>query len=394
MKNRFNPILVLLSTISVALIVVACNGPAKEESLEGSKLSYQITKVDSFEVQNLTRVIISDYSAEEHIYLGYSMVEDEILEISETGEIIKRVKKKGEGPGLYGNWNPIGMSFGPDGLRIAELPFALFAFDSTYQTVYNPRIQSPLPIRGFGPMGQTEYFQNEDSTFFLVGPSNYLSAHYLIHNEEGRDTLQNFYKLHLQSGDMKSVVPYRDNSVYKQTLDIYPELMTKNFVVDHQNQELWVLQGLDDEIDIYSLPSLSFKESIPVNHSEFLEYPPVPIGATGNDDRLTALRLMAGRNQELIQVDSDLFLVQYFTGVSEGQFNARRGEDAIYSPTRDPNEQGILLFSNKQQVPEELPSITGSILFGLGDGKFLVVEPENAEIEEEVTRFSIYQVQK
>jgi hypothetical protein len=85
-------------------------------------------------------------------------------------------------------------------------------------------------------------------------------------------------------------------------------------------------------------------------------------------------------------------LIKYFTGVTEGQFNTRRGQDAIYSPTNDTKEQKIILVSGKNQIGE-LESIPGSILFGLGEGKFLVVEPENPEIEEEVTRFSIYQVQ-
>ncbi|MCR9083384.1 MAG: hypothetical protein NXH89_13250, partial [Cyclobacteriaceae bacterium] len=94
----------------------------------------------------------------------------------------------------------------------------------------------------------------------------------------------------------------------------------------------------------------------------------------------------------LIKVDSDTYLIKYFTGVSEAEYQTRIANDATYIPNSDPEEQAILIIKNGEQVSQELSGITGSILFGLGDGKFLVQEPENQEVEEEKTRFSIYQI--
>ncbi|MFC3417480.1 hypothetical protein [Algoriphagus hitonicola] len=371
----------------------SCDSEQKStESVEDS--TYQLVKIDSFEVENFTQVLIRDYSSEEKRYLGYSMVEDEILEISESGEILKRVKKKGEGPGLYGNWNPIGLGFGPDGLRVAELPFEIYTYDSAYEVVYQQRIQSPLPIRTFGPMGKPPYFEHEDSTFFLVGPTNYLSAHYLIRDEEGRDTLQNFYKINIQNGDMKSVIPYQENSIYFESENIYQELMTKSFLIDEESDELLLLHSLEDEIEIYELPNLNLKRTIPINHRELLRYAPLPIETPGNDERVNKLRFMAGRNLDLIKIDANFYLLKYFTGVSEAEYQTRNENDALYSPLSDPDEQGILLIKNQKQLPFELPSIQGKILFGLDDGKFLVQEALNPEVEEEVTRFGIYQIQE
>ncbi len=376
----------------LTLIFLASCGQNETKETETSISEYSITKIDSFEVNNLTRVFIRDYSAELDRYFGYAMVEDDLLEISGEGEIIRRTHKKGDGPGLYGNWNPIGISFGPEQERIVELPFQILSYDSTYSVIHSQRIQSPLPIRTFGPMGRTEYFQNSDSTFYLVGPSNYLSSHYLIQNEEGRDTLKNFYKIHIQSGDMKSIIPYRESSPYRQTDNIYQELMTKSFLVDHEKQELLILHALSKEIEVYNLPALDFSRSIPITHSEFVEYSPVPLGTMGNDDRIKPLRFMAGRNQNLIKVDSDTYLIKYFSGVSEAEYETRIANDATYLPSSDPEEQAILIIKNGKQVSQELSGIAGSILFGLGDGKFLVQEPENQEVEEEKTRFSIYQI--
>ncbi|TFV94604.1 hypothetical protein E4S40_11355 [Algoriphagus kandeliae] len=376
----------------IALITSCSQKEASEKSTEDNP--YFLTKIDSFEVENLTRVFIRDYSPEEGIYLGYSMVEDEILEISEEGEILKRVKKKGEGPGLYGNWNPIGISFGPNQERVVELPFRIVTYNSNYEVLQEQRIQSPLPIRTFGPMGRTEYFQNGDSTMYLVGPSNYLSAHYLIMNEEGRDTLKNFFQINIQTGEMKSVVPYREESPYKNTEGIYQELMTKSFLVDHITDELWLVHALSKEIEIYDLPLFNLSKTIPLNHEEFMSYSPVPIGTQGNDEGITPLRFLAGRNKQLIQLEPNLFLINYYKGISEAAYQTRIAEDATYTPTIDPKENSIIIILDGKQVGPELPSVPGSILFGLGDGKFLVQEPENPEIEEEKTRFSVYQLIK
>ncbi|WP_297337802.1 hypothetical protein [Algoriphagus sp.] len=375
------------------LILFSCN--SEQNSTENTEdISYELVKIDSFEVENFTQVLIRDYSPEEKRYLGYSMVEDEILEISKTGEIIKRVKKKGEGPGLYGNWNPIGLTFGPKGLRVAELPFTIFAYDSAYNVVHEQRIQSPLPIRTFGPMGKPPYYQIQDSTYFLVGPTNYLSAHFLIRDEVGRDTLQNFYRINLETGDMQSVVPYRENSIYFESENIYQELMTKSFLIDQESNELLLLHSLEKEIEIYELPGLTLKGTVPLNPREFLRYSPLPIETPGNDERVNKLRVMAGRNLDLIKIDTDFYLVKYYTGVSESEYQTRNEIDALYSPLSDPEEQGILLVKNQKQLPIELPSIQGTILFGLGEGKFLVRENPNPELEEEVTRFGIYQIKE
>ncbi|MDF2157338.1 hypothetical protein [Algoriphagus sp. CAU 1675] len=392
MKLQLNQLYLPLFALASFTFLFSC-GKGAEESQISDQATYSFAKIDSFEVNNLTRVFIRDYSPEEKRYLGYSIVEDELLEISENGEILNRVKKKGEGPGLYGNWNPIGICFGPNGERVAELPFAIFTFDKNYDVVHEQRIQSPLPIRTFGPMGRTEYFQKQDSTFYLVGPSNYLSAHYLIRNEEGLDTLKNFYQINIESGEMKSVVPYLENSIYKQGKDIYQELMTKSFFVDKVKNELILIHAIEKEIEVYSLPDLAFKKSVPLKYSAFLSYSPLPIETAPNDERINTLRFLAGRNKKLINLGDGMYLLQYYKGISEAAYQSRIAENPLYYPLDDIKEQGILLVKEGKQLDLELNSISGTILFGMGNNRFLVQDPENPDIEEEVTRFSIYQVQ-
>lgn len=362
------------------------NEPISEEN-------YALIKVDSFQVDNFTRVSIQDYSPEEGIYLGYAMNEDDILEISESGEILKRTHKKGDGPGTYGSWNPIALAFGPKNQRIVELPFQVISYDSTYEVIHSHRIMSPLPIRANRPLGKTPYYQTNDTTFLLVGPSNYLSASYLIHDQEGKDTLQNFYQLNLQSGAVKSVVPYEENSVYQLNEDIYNGLMAKSFFIDHQKKELALIQELDDQILIYSLPGLVLKNSIPISYSEFLKFSPVPLGTPLDDSRVQNLSRLSARNQKLFNLGEGLYILSFFTGISESEFETRNSEENPYQGRLDPSEQRILIFKDGKQINTELPGISGFMITPLSDNKILVQEAENQEKEEEFTKFSIYQLQ-
>ncbi|HAS58443.1 MAG TPA: hypothetical protein DCS64_08105, partial [Algoriphagus sp.] len=76
---------------------------------------------------------------------------------------------------------------------------------------------------------------------------------------------------------------------YRQTEGFYPELMTKSFQINRKTSELLVLHGLEDEIEVYDLPGLNYKGSIPLKHEEFLTYNSVPIEIAQNDERITQL---------------------------------------------------------------------------------------------------------
>ncbi|WP_339757677.1 hypothetical protein [Algoriphagus aquimarinus] len=375
------------------LLAIASSCSTKNGDLATQKEEiYELVKVDSFQVDNFTRISILDYSSEEKLYLGYSLNEDDILEISENGEIINRVHRKGDGPNFYGTWNPIGLGFGPNGQRIVELPFQVISYNKDYEIEQSHRIMSPLPIRANTPLGRPPYYQKNDTTFLLVGPSNYLTATYLIHNLEGKDTLQNFYQLNMLTGRTETVVPYEANSIYNSTENIYPELMGKSFFIDLDSNELALVQNLDTEILIYNLPDLSLKRSIPIIHSEFQSYSPVPIGTPFSDENVLVLNRLAARNQKLLKLDGNTYVLRYFTGISQSEYDSRNTEEKPYIGQFDESEQRIVIFKNDKQISTELAGIKGSLILALPKNRILVQESENPDFEEEFTRFSIYQL--
>lgn len=376
---------------SVLFIAVSCGSDPEKASADSAD-AYSLVKVDSFQVDNFTRVVIRDYSPEEKKFLGYSTSQDDILEISEKGEILKRVNKKGDGPESYGNWNPVGMGFGPDSLRILEFPFEVIVYDQNYEQKYRHRYLSPLPIRANMPLGSPPHYVKGDSTFLLIGPSNYLSANYLTRTKEGKDTLQNFYQMHLESGTVKSIIPYEASSIYSSTDLVYFERMGKTFFIDQQENELYLLHDVENKIRVYGLEDLKLKKEIPLSHSELQEYSPLPIETEFSDSRVALLKNNSGKNMNMIPLDSGTVLVRYFTGLTEAEFDSRNSEEEPYAPLSDPAEQRFLILNDGVQLEGELDGISGSIVMSLPGNRILVQEPENPDQEEEFTRFSIYEL--
>jgi hypothetical protein len=380
-----------INQILVLCLLLACS-KKNSESLEES-IAYQLVKIDSFQVNNLTRVQITDFSESENIYLAYSEAENDILEISPKGEILKRLNLRGDGPNMLGNWTPLGMSFGPNDERIFQLPFQLLSYDKDYNQIYNLRIQSPLPVRANIPLGRTAYFMENGQPRYLVGPTTFLSAHLLIYNEEGRDTLQNFSLLYAESGNMNSIIPYEPESYYKKTANIYYGLMGKSFFV--QDSELVILHNLADEILVYNMDdNFSLSNTVPITHSAFEKYEPLPIGTAMDDPRLKELNFMSGKNGKILPLGNNLWLMSYFQGVTPALYEANNSEESPFTAKKVPEKNKLLVFENGQQVPGEIQQPRGNILFAFKGNHILVLDEPSEETEEEFTRYSIYELKK
>ena len=376
----------------VAIWLLYACGSKPGESLEGSN-GYQLVKIDSFQVDNLTRVQITDFSEAENIFLGYTEAEHDILEISPNGQILKRVNLRGDGPNKMGTWTPLGMSFGPDGERIFQLPFQLLSYDKDYNQISNLRIQSPLPVRANLPLGRTSYFMENGQPRYLVGPATFLSAHLLIYNEEGRDTLQNFSLLYPETGNMKSIVPYEADSYYKKTEHIYYWRMGKSFFI--ADNELVVVHNLADEILVYDInDNFTLKRTVPLNHSAFEKYNPLPIGTAMDDPKLKELNYMSGRNDKILSLGNHLWLLYYFQGVTPAVYEANNSEESPFSSKKVMEKHKLLVFENGKQVHGEIPKPRGSILFSPKENQVLVLDEPNEESEEEFTRYSVYELVK
>lgn len=377
--------------IVVIVLIASCSNPKNESNVEAS--TYELIKVDSFAVENFTRVHITDYSQDENIFLGFSEVENEILEISPNGEIIKRLNRKGDGPNNYGTWNPLGLSFGPEGKRVFQFPFQLITYNADYEIVDNFRIPSPLPIRANIPLGKTAYYMENGNARYLVGPSTFLSAHHLIFTEEGRDTLQNFTLLKAESGVTQSVLPYDQDSYYRKTDQVYYNLMAKSYFID--DHKLYLVHSLDDFIHVYDLvDDFNPIDKIAIQHSSREKASPLPIGIAPDDQRVKDLNNLPGRNRQLINLGEGTWILTYYQGVSKAVFEARNTEEKPFSILDQKDKMKMLVFENGQALGIELDLPEGTILFALPDNKILVKDKANEVVEEEVTRYSVFQLQK
>lgn len=377
--------------IAVIVLIASCSNPKNESNVEAS--TYELIKVDSFAVENFTKVHITDYSKDENIFLGFSEVENEILEISPKGEILKRVSRKGDGPNNYGTWNPLGMGFGPEGKRVFQFPFQLITYSADYDILENFRTPSPLPIRAYTPLGKTAYYMEGEHVRYLVGPSTFLSAHHLIFTEEGRDTLQNFTLLKTESGATQSVLPYEQDSYYKKTDQVYYNLMAKNYFIE--GNYLFLVHSLDDFIHVYDLND-DFKliNKIPIEHHTLEKASPLPIGIAPDDPRVKDLINLPGRNRQLLNLGENTWILTYYQGVSKAVFEARNTEEKPFSILDQHDKMKMLIFENGRRIGPELDLPEGNILFALPGKRILVKDKPNEEVEEEVTRYSIFELRK
>jgi len=376
---------------SILITLFSCG--SKEEGSDKASNSYLLEKVDSFQVAHLTHVRIMDYSPEEDIYLAFSEGDDNFMELDTKGIILKTVNRKGEGPDTFGARNPVGFSFGPNGERMVQTSFQLISYDKDYYQTHKSSIRNPLPVRANVPLVRNQYFLLDGEEQYLVGPTTYLSSHALIHNELGRDTLQNFLILNHQSGAMKSAVPYESESIYKQTEHVYYNLMGKSFFI--QGDELFVSQHLGKSIQVYDLKDdFKLKREIPINHSDWVKASPMPVGTDPSDEKIKTITQTAGRNLSLLPVNEEIFLLRYYQGIPIGAYKAQLTDENPYSIKKATDRNKIILFKNEIQLNGELAKPKGDILFTLPGNRLLVLEEANEEVEEEVTRYAIYELRE
>jgi len=376
---------------SVLIILFSC-GIKEEGSVQASN-SYVLEKVDSFQVAHLTHVRIMDYSPDEDVYLAFSEGDDNFMEVDANGNILKTVNRKGEGPDTFGARNPVGFSFGPNGERMVQTSFQLISYDKDYHQTHKSAIRNPLPVRANVPLVRNQYYLMDGDEHYLVGPTTYLSSHALIYNELGRDTLQNFLVLNHRSGDIKSAVPYEPESIYKQTEHVYYNLMGKSFFIE--GDELFVSQHLGKAIQVYDLKDeFKLTREIPINHSDWVKASPMPLGTDPSDEKIKTITHTAGRNLSLIPVNEEIFLLRYYQGISEGAYEALHTEENPYSIKKAKDRNKLLIFKNGKQLNGELAMPKGDILFALPGNRLLVLEEANEEVEEEVTRYAIYELRE
>ena len=350
--------------------------------------------MDSFAVENLTRVFITDYSEEEDIYLAFTSIQKDILEIAPNGDVLKRVNRSGEGPNNYGRFTPISLSFGPRNTRVIEIPFDFIQYDDKYEIV--DKKQSPVfsRIMTQDPLGRILNHQAADTSFFLVGPSNFVSYDFAVNTKEELDTLKQFMLFDPVSGIAKDVIPYKTNSIYKQTDKVYRDLMNKSFFID--GDELVMVNGLDRSLSVYKLSDFSKSRELPITHANFKEYPPVAFDEDRESPAFVRLSKMAARNENLYHLGDGFWILRYFQGLSEAEYEVLKGEkeEIYYTSPEAQHKFKLIVFRDEVQMPGELNPPPGNILFGLGNGRLLVRDPSNPDVEEDFTQYSIYALQE
>ncbi len=381
----------LLIAFTSLMLFMACS--SQEEGLQSGNQTareYALVKVDSFSVENLTRVFITDYSEEEGIYLGFAGVQKDILEIAPNGDILKRVNRTGEGPNNYGRFTPISLSFGPEKTRVIEVLFDFIQYNDQYEIINKKPSPTFSRVMTQVPLVRIPFIQKADTNFFFIGPANILPVDLSVNSKEELDTLQQFTLFDPVSGVQRHVIPYDSTSIYKQTDKVYRELMGKNYFID--GEELVLVNGLDTSIAVHSLSDFSKTKEVPFTHADFKVYPPIAFDEDRENPAYLRLSTMAGRNEDLFNAGGGFWILRYFQGMTEPEYNRLKGEKELiyYTSPEAEHKFKLIVFHDGQQMPGELTPPPGSMVFGLGNGTVLVRDPSNPDVEEDFTHYSIY----
>lgn len=248
--------------------------------------------------------------------------------------------------------------------------------------MYDYRSASPLPINTSTPLGKPPYYLHNETTLLRIGSNHYLTDADLIQNKLAKDTLQNFYKLNLQTGSVQLIVTYEATTIYNSTENIHPELIEKSFIIDNEKNDLVLAKNLGSEILINSLPGLSLKQTIPITWSEFKSCLPVTIGTQFPDPNVLKLSRLSARNQKLLNLGDNIYALQYITRISQAAYNSRNSEDHPFTGQFNETQQRILIFKNDKQASKEHVGIDGSLIRSLSDYKILVQERKKHELED------------
>lgn len=381
-----------LAAILTASLAIACTSSEEQKDSSADQASaYSLIPIDSFRIERLTRVTITDYSPEEKIFLGHLSIADTLMEISEQGEVLKSVYRKGDGPDTYGPRALLGLGFGENGERIVEPSMGWARYDQNWNLIDKSIVRGPLPVMTFAPLGRTQYYMQDDVPVYIVGPTAYISAHHIARVSMMKDTLKSLHTFKQDDKTQGSIIPYDLAGYSPESKTFYPEVMGKRFFI--AGEKLYLLHEVGQEIQVYDIANdFALSEKIPVNYEDFKRLDPISIETPSEDPAMKAFNYIAGRNKSFIDLGNGFWLLEYYTGISETTFEGKLAIDESYDPKNDPENLRMLLFKDGKQLDGTLPLLSKDMLVPMGDGRLLVRRPTSTEVEEEFTDFVIYQL--
>lgn len=348
-----------------------------------------LIKVNEIKIESIYSIDISDYDPISKNFLGLVTESKgfEIVLINSNGEIIKKKKMAGQGPGqINGALNGLGFS-SIGGIWIFSTGVILF-YDMDFNYLRQQKFESKYQINRYGNPKKIPYFYLNDleknETIFT-----YPSGERIFSMSENIQSEFMLELLDTKKNENYFVGPVTNSTIGKKIDNSMRILFFPIYTLDRKRKVAYVLGSIDNEIIIYDLISKININKIRIQHNNF--FIPNKEDISVFDFPSSNLYSLTSINKNLLCLDSFLVL-NYVNKIEESTFKFNLIKDQNYHHFKDPKYNRLIIFNKNRQISEDISMPKNShLMIGLPDNELLfkIIDPEK---EEDFVRYQIYKI--
>ncbi|MCH7407813.1 hypothetical protein MM239_00270 [Belliella sp. DSM 111904] len=372
----------LLFLILLPGVITSCGSNQRSENLFGGDVMYDIVKVDSFDIPRENAVRILDFNESKRNYLGYDVINEEFVVLDYQGKELNSIKLQGEGPDEY-NSLLTAASFSQDEEGyFLQSAGELIKYDTDWHVIERIKFSPKISVFLYsGPRFKVPYFMGENGTDFSFFASFF--SGFSFHQFEKNEVLQEQKLLEYYSTsakDLKSDLSLDMEYFNDSELEAQYFRPIQIFHLDQEEGLLYLTFKNSSILGIYDIfNGFELVSKISLDHESFL---------ASNQ----------ARNVGVYKLDKHTIVLVYFMGKSEGEIQNLMDSNPDYLAHKDPACYSIMVVSLEGQerfeiaFPEEAEP--HSEILSFRDGKLLMRIRESVEVEQDYSRYAIYELRR
>ncbi|GMQ27320.1 hypothetical protein Aoki45_40030 [Algoriphagus sp. oki45] len=353
--------------------------------------SFDLIKEKEFLIHSITSVELLDYFPKEKLYLGYSNTNrgKEILLVDENGKVIISENMQGEGPEQHSSsFSSIG--FSDEGNIWVMTSVEVLLYDRNLKLIDRFKYQ-PIDILYLYSLAKKFSYFNLDSfqnqiTFATI-PSGTSRFNPLSGNNF--DQLMLFELYDRKSSTLRQFSPLSERQVTKEFLGLVGGFYSPVYDVNSKSSKLILTSSFDNQITIHDLSEGMAFIRIPILYEDPNSLP-FPNKLKPEDLFQTPEGwLLSPKNQSIHQLDDDLFVLEYLSGVTINPFKKNQPEI-----DENPTQNRLILFNYNDQLSKDILIPERGVLMTTLPGNRLLVKSVDPKREDDFTRYLVYRIEE
>lgn len=350
---------------------------------------YKLIKKDGLKVDSQLPVQIIDFNTSSNFFLGFidSNKGGEIALLNSKGEILVQKEIVGEGPNKISSaFN--NLAFSNESEIWVQGPYELLLLDLKLNIKQKTRYISETKMHLYGRVEPFSYFNSQSGFSFIINPNR--TSKFLDRQEFFDKSLIEIFELN--NGKSYELAQVSERKISKILDKSVGAIYFPIYLVDKDTNTLFLTTSLDNEITIYDLNTRKLKSRINISHGKFLSFnSSISLGHLPSyKGRIN----LAGKNDKLLLLDNDCFVLDYINEISLSSYENKISEDPTYHHFQDPNYHRLILFDQTKQLSGDIPMPKNGHLMIALPGNRLLFRIDDPDVEEDFIRYEIYEIVK